>query len=451
MTGVLTLQASAAGLKDAAGSAGVNGNVLTINTSGYPVWTAPAASGLTSVGLTDSTGLFTVTGSPLTSNGSITLSAFATKTANYVFAGPVSGAAAAPAFRALVNADIPTTLSSMVEVDVDTIKLNHTTKDIVLSRSAAASLAVTGSPNVTGSIQTTQLATPSAPTVTPTGGSGTTWGYKIIARDSLGKSIASAEGTGSGGATLSVSVYNTITWTAVAGAVSYDVYRSTVGTSPTTKGVIGNVLADATLTFTDNNVVGDATNAPTFNTTGNDASTSVTSQAGISYFWGGWPIGIGLAATSNAAIGAVNRLYFVLFYIPFSITITKATFYCNAVSGSASQYISVGLYDINQNIVANFKVNVSSGQSTGNKVTTIGATTIQPGFYYFGYTTNSTDATFGVLSVGGNNEVSLLNQNGTRHGYTTSGATSGGILPTTMPTLSTLGSAQAFPLTLFEP
>ena len=44
MTGVLTLEASAAGLKDATGSAGVNGNVLTINGSGYPVWAAPAAA-----------------------------------------------------------------------------------------------------------------------------------------------------------------------------------------------------------------------------------------------------------------------------------------------------------------------------------------------------------------------------------------------------------------------
>lgn len=35
-----------------------------------------------------------------------------TKTANYVLAGPVSGGAAAPAFRALVTADIPTTLAN---------------------------------------------------------------------------------------------------------------------------------------------------------------------------------------------------------------------------------------------------------------------------------------------------------------------------------------------------
>lgn len=53
MTGVLTLEASAAGLKDAAGSAGSNGNVLTINSSGYPIWTAPATSGtVTSVSFT---------------------------------------------------------------------------------------------------------------------------------------------------------------------------------------------------------------------------------------------------------------------------------------------------------------------------------------------------------------------------------------------------------------
>ena len=39
MTGVLTLEANAAGLVDASGSAGSNGEALIINSSGYPVWT----------------------------------------------------------------------------------------------------------------------------------------------------------------------------------------------------------------------------------------------------------------------------------------------------------------------------------------------------------------------------------------------------------------------------
>src|ERR1039458_9035175 len=76
MTGVLTLEASAAGLKDASGAAGSVGNVLSINASGYPIWAAPATSGtVVSVGLVGTTNEITVTGaSPITGTGSWTLS-----------------------------------------------------------------------------------------------------------------------------------------------------------------------------------------------------------------------------------------------------------------------------------------------------------------------------------------------------------------------------------------
>lgn len=55
--------------------------------------------------------IFNVTGGPITSSGTITL-ALATQAINTVFAGPASGGSAAPTFRALVAADIPS-LSSV--------------------------------------------------------------------------------------------------------------------------------------------------------------------------------------------------------------------------------------------------------------------------------------------------------------------------------------------------
>lgn len=60
---------------------------------------------VTSVGLSMPT-QFTVTNSPVTSSGTLT-AAWNTQTANYVLAGPTSGAAAAPTFRALVAGDVP--------------------------------------------------------------------------------------------------------------------------------------------------------------------------------------------------------------------------------------------------------------------------------------------------------------------------------------------------------
>jgi hypothetical protein len=50
--------------------------------------------------------IFTVSGSPVTGTGTLT-GTFNTQTANYVFAGPTTGAVATPTFRALVSADIP--------------------------------------------------------------------------------------------------------------------------------------------------------------------------------------------------------------------------------------------------------------------------------------------------------------------------------------------------------
>ena len=75
----------------------------------YPNFTI--TSNDTYVGTVISVGLslptqFTVTNSPVTSSGTLT-AAWNTQTANYVLAGPTSGGAAAPTFRALVAGDVP--------------------------------------------------------------------------------------------------------------------------------------------------------------------------------------------------------------------------------------------------------------------------------------------------------------------------------------------------------
>lgn len=65
----------------------------------------PAGTGtVTSVGLALPVSVFTISGSPVTTSGTLTGS-FATQAANTIFAGPTSGAAATPAFRTLVAAD----------------------------------------------------------------------------------------------------------------------------------------------------------------------------------------------------------------------------------------------------------------------------------------------------------------------------------------------------------
>lgn len=85
-----------------------------------------------------------------------------------------------------------------------------------------------------GSHRLQALATPSAPTVAPQGTAGTTsYTYYVVAKDAQGfQTLVSPVGTTTtGNATLSASNYNKISWTAVPGAVYYDVLKGTTGTA----------------------------------------------------------------------------------------------------------------------------------------------------------------------------------------------------------------------------
>ena len=88
----------------------VNGDVNIPTGSVYRINGVAINSGtVSSVGLSLPS-LFTVTGSPVTTSGTLSAT-LASQTANYVFAAP-NGAAGAPAFRALVAADLPASLTS---------------------------------------------------------------------------------------------------------------------------------------------------------------------------------------------------------------------------------------------------------------------------------------------------------------------------------------------------
>ncbi len=73
-------------------------------------WNAKGNGTVTSVALS-LPGIFSVSGSPVTASGTLT-AALATQAANQVWAGPASGAAAAPAFRSLAAADLPVFVAS---------------------------------------------------------------------------------------------------------------------------------------------------------------------------------------------------------------------------------------------------------------------------------------------------------------------------------------------------
>ena len=91
-------------------------------------------TGVTSVGLS-APSFLTVSGSPVTTSGTLTL-ALATQTANTVFAGPTTGIAAAPTFRALVAGDIPDLSSIYQPLDADLTAIAALTANGLLRKTA---------------------------------------------------------------------------------------------------------------------------------------------------------------------------------------------------------------------------------------------------------------------------------------------------------------------------
>lgn len=87
---------------------GVSGQALETQGAGAnPIWaTIPGTGTVSSVALTAPTAVFTVSGSPITTAGTLSLT-FVAQTKNTFFAGPLTGVNATPAFRALSGVDMP--------------------------------------------------------------------------------------------------------------------------------------------------------------------------------------------------------------------------------------------------------------------------------------------------------------------------------------------------------
>jgi hypothetical protein len=123
-----------------------------------------------------------------------------------------------------------------------------------------------------GPLKVKQLATPSGVAATPTGGSGTTYGYRVSALSYDGETLASATVTCSGSATLSSTVYNTITFAPVPGAYAYKIYGRTSGSEQLLKTLTVQEIADTYGGgWRDTGAVTPSGALPTVNTTGNSS------------------------------------------------------------------------------------------------------------------------------------------------------------------------------------
>lgn len=102
----------------------------------------------------------------------------------------------------------------------------------------------------------------------------TTYTYKLVARlaDDSTTEAGAASTTAAGHATLSAANYNALSWSAVTGAASYDVYRTVGGATQ------GKILSAAAVTaLNDTGLAGGGETAPTVDGTGRITSDALTS------------------------------------------------------------------------------------------------------------------------------------------------------------------------------
>ena len=179
------------------------GQILEYNGTDWMPTTPGAGSGtVTSVAVTVPSRQ-SVSGSPITSSGTLAITDN-TQSANEVFAGPVSGSAAAPGFRAIVAADLPVaTGSSLGAVQPDGTSITISSGVIsAVGGGAGSNISFgIGNPNTSGG-----TATPAFIQQADSGSTTVTLGSSVIEGDLIVVAVDVSPDPGSGSVTLSDSL-----------------------------------------------------------------------------------------------------------------------------------------------------------------------------------------------------------------------------------------------------
>ena len=138
-------------------------NVLVTDGSGNTSWASAGSGTVSSVGLALPASILTVSGSPVTTTGTLT-GTLATQSANLVWAGPTTGAAATPTFRSLVGADLPNPTSGTLG-GVESLAAVTSNWIRAISTSGVPSASQPAFTDISGSVAAAQLPNPTASTL----------------------------------------------------------------------------------------------------------------------------------------------------------------------------------------------------------------------------------------------------------------------------------------------
>ncbi len=354
---------------------------------------------VTSVGLADATGTFSVTGSPVTSSGNLVLSAFNSQAQNAFLAAPSTGGAGTPSFRAIATADIPT--------------LNQNTTGTAggLSTTLAVTSGGTGTTTSTGTGSTVLSNSPTLVTPvlgTPASGTLTNCTFPTLNQSTTGTaaglSTTLAVASGGTGVTTSTGSGSNVLNTSPS-LVTPVLGTPTSGTLTNCSGLPFSGVGSGTSTGT--LVVGTGGSLATSGT-GTISATSTTNVAGGAA--GSIPYQTtGAGVTGFVAIGSVGQMLIVSGSAPIwsnSPTLNNYSETYNASNVSGTYGIALGngpLQKLTATAAATLNMPSPASSCTGKNFTIIlapGSYTISWGtVYWLGTSSNSTAPTISASKL----------------------------------------------------
>jgi hypothetical protein len=312
-----------------------------------------------------------------------------------------------------------------------------------------------GSATITLSISTG----PDAIASTSGGGSGTVTSVTFTGDGVVDSSTPSSAVTTSGTVAASVKTQtaNTVLAGPVSGSAANSAFRALVGAdlpapSATTLGGVESYVAVSNQFINAISTGGTPSSAqPSFANLSGSATAAqqpVLTSAGAGYFYGFWvhmPLFIsGLVETGGGSTNGVDVAQFVL---PFAITVNNVGMDISATSSGAT--VNIGIYSAaGAKLIDSGTFSATAG---GVKLNTLGTpVTLPPGVYYLAWSTSNATAVMYCYSVSAQPVNNILTGiSGATYFASAANATSAGVMPSTLGTLTTLSTGAYIPLTVF--